>query len=222
MLSEFLDCLYPVSCVPNVVRVSGLSLSCVPNVVRVSGLSLSCVFFPHCFQRSRNCDNIGYTRHRTKIRENQRGNQEWTIQKLWQHWVHRTETIQKLWQHLWFSLIFVLCLVYPMLSQFLDCPCLIAPLLFCNLCPVDTGQRLLKSKGAIKHGQSRNSDNIGYTRHRTKIRENQRGNQEWTIQKLWQHWVHKTQDKGYRKSFWIVHSWLPLCFSLTFIYCYEG
>jgi hypothetical protein len=38
--NEFLDCLYPVSCVPNVVRVSGLSLSCVPNVVRVSGLSL--------------------------------------------------------------------------------------------------------------------------------------------------------------------------------------
>ena len=48
----------------------------------------------------------------------------------------------------------------------------------------DTGQRLQKSKGAIKHGQSRNCDNIGYTRHRTKIRENQRGNQEWTIQKL--------------------------------------
>ena len=48
----------------------------------------------------------------------------------------------------------------------------------------DTGQRLEKTKGAIKNGQSRNSDNIGYTRHRTKIRENQRGNQEWTIQKL--------------------------------------
>ena len=48
----------------------------------------------------------------------------------------------------------------------------------------DTGQRLEKIKGAIKNGQSRNSDNIRYTRHRTKIRENQRGNQEWTIQKL--------------------------------------
>ena len=48
----------------------------------------------------------------------------------------------------------------------------------------DTGQRLEKTKGTIKNGQSRNSDNIGYTRHRTKIRENQRGNQEWTIQKL--------------------------------------
>ena len=27
------------------------------------------------------------------------------------------------------------------------------------------------------------------------IRENQRGNQQWTIQEDWQHWVHKTQDK---------------------------
>ena len=27
------------------------------------------------------------------------------------------------------------------------------------------------------------------------IRENRRDNQEWTIQKNWQHWVHKTQDE---------------------------
>ena len=27
------------------------------------------------------------------------------------------------------------------------------------------------------------------------IRENRRGNQEWTIQSYWQHWVHKTKDK---------------------------
>jgi len=32
--------------------------------------------------------------------------------------------------------------------------------------------------------QSRDTDNIGYTRHRTK-----------TIQRHWQHWVHKTHDK---------------------------
>ena len=48
----------------------------------------------------------------------------------------------------------------------------------------DTGQRLEKTKGTIKNGRSRDTDNIGHTRHRTKIRENQRGNQEWTIQKL--------------------------------------
>ena len=28
------------------------------------------------------------------------------------------------------------------------------------------------------------------------VRENQRSNQEWTIQRNWQHWVHKTQDEG--------------------------
>jgi len=27
------------------------------------------------------------------------------------------------------------------------------------------------------------------------IRENQRGNQEWTIQRHWQHRVHKTQQE---------------------------
>ena len=26
-------------------------------------------------------------------------------------------------------------------------------------------------------------------------RENRSGNQTWTIQRKWQHWVHKTQDK---------------------------
>ena len=30
----------------------------------------------------------------------------------------------------------------------------------------------------------------------TKGRENQRDNEEWTTQRHWQHWVHKTQDKG--------------------------
>ena len=27
------------------------------------------------------------------------------------------------------------------------------------------------------------------------VRENRRGNQEWTIQRNWQHWVHKTHDE---------------------------
>ena len=29
----------------------------------------------------------------------------------------------------------------------------------------------------------------------TNARENRRDNQEWTIQRNWQHWVHKTQDE---------------------------
>jgi hypothetical protein len=27
------------------------------------------------------------------------------------------------------------------------------------------------------------------------VRENRRGNQEWTVQRNWQHWVHKTQRR---------------------------
>ena len=42
----------------------------------------------------------------------------------------------------------------------------------------DTGQRLENTKGAIKNEQSRDTGHIGYTRHRTKVRENQRGNQK--------------------------------------------
>jgi hypothetical protein len=38
----------------------------------------------------------------------------------------------------------------------------------------DTGQRLEKTQGQINNGQSRNIGNIGYTRHRTKVRENPR------------------------------------------------
>jgi hypothetical protein len=52
-----------------------------------------------------------------------------------------------------------------------------------------------KIEGATKNGQSRETGNIVYTRHRAKInvKENRRGNQEWTIQRNWQHWVHTTQ-----------------------------
>ena len=47
----------------------------------------------------------------------------------------------------------------------------------------DTGQRQIK-QGAIKNGQSRDTGNIRYTRHRTKTNKT-RGNQEWTIQRHW-------------------------------------
>ena len=49
----------------------------------------------------------------------------------------------------------------------------------------DTGQRQIK-QGAIKNGQSRDTGNIRYTRHRTKTNKT-RGHQEWTIQRHWQH-----------------------------------
>ena len=41
----------------------------------------------------------------------------------------------------------------------------------------DTRQRLEKTEGAINNGQSRETGNIGYTRHKAKVRENRRGNQ---------------------------------------------
>ena len=41
-----------------------------------------------------------------------------------------------------------------------------------------TGQRLEKTKETIENGQPRDTGNIGYIRHRTKGRENQRDNQE--------------------------------------------
>jgi hypothetical protein len=57
----------------------------------------------------------------------------------------------------------------------------------------DTGRRQTK-QGTIKNGQSRETGNIRYTRHRAKTNKT-RGNQEWTIQRNWQHWEHKTQDE---------------------------
>jgi hypothetical protein len=40
----------------------------------------------------------------------------------------------------------------------------------------DTGQRVEKTKGTMKNGQPRDTGNIGYIRHRTKGRVNQRDN----------------------------------------------
>ena len=52
------------------------------------------------------------------------------------------------------------------------------------------------NKRTIKNRQLRDTSNIEYIRHRTKGKENQRDNQEWTTQRHWPHWVHKSQDKG--------------------------
>jgi hypothetical protein len=61
------------------------------------------------------------------VRENRRSNQEWTIQRNWQRWVHKTQDEGK--QNI---------------------------------------ETLEKTEGAIKNGQFRETDNIGYIRHRTK------------------------------------------------------
>ena len=50
---------------------------------------------------------------------------------------------------------------------------------------------LENTEGAIKNGQSRETGNIGYTG-QINIREYRRGNQKWTIQRNWQHRIHRT------------------------------
>ena len=106
--------------------------------------------------------------------------------------------------------------------------------MLCNGKEVHISTLFENEKGATTKRQSRETSNIGYTRHRTKenktnkrqrkpkgqsrmdnpeklptlgkqdterrqakqinVRENRRGNQEWTTQRKWKHWVHKTQD----------------------------
>ena len=94
--------------------------------------------------QSRETGNIGYTRRRD--------NQTWTIQRNWQHRVHKTKGQSNM----------------------------------------DNPEKLAtygtQDEGAIKHGQSRDTGNIGYTR--------RRGNQTWTIQRNWQHRVHKTKGQS--------------------------
>ena len=53
---------------------------------------------------------------------------------------------------------------------------------------------LENTKGAIKKGQSIETGNIRYTG-QINVREYQRGNQNRTIHRNWQHKVHRTQDK---------------------------
>jgi hypothetical protein len=188
MLVVSLDCLSPVSGVPNVGCVSGLSQSCVlctqcwlcPWIV-----SDLCLVYPMLavlgtqdtgLRQSRDTANIGYTRHRSE-----------TIQRHNQHWVHKTETIQRHSQHWVHKTILAVSLDFlsPVscvpnvggvsgLSQscVLCTQCWLCLWIVSALGTQDTGLR-----------QSRDTTNIGYTRHRSE-----------TIQRHNQHWVHKTQD----------------------------
>jgi hypothetical protein len=61
----------------------------------------------------------------------------------------------------------------------------------------DTGQiNVIEYRRGNEKGQSREIGNIGYKGHRTiNVREYRRGgNQEWILQRHWQHWVHTTHD----------------------------
>jgi hypothetical protein len=45
--------------------------------------------------------------------------------------------------------------------------------------------KVRKNKGQIKNGQSRDTGNIGCTIHMKKIKENPKANPEWVIQRYW-------------------------------------
>jgi hypothetical protein len=45
--------------------------------------------------RGENTHLYGGLKHKIDVGENQRGNQEWTIQRHWQHWTHMTQNIFK-------------------------------------------------------------------------------------------------------------------------------
>ena len=70
---------------------------------------------------------------------------------------------------------------------------------------------LENTEGAIKNGQSRETGNIGYTG-QINVREYRRGNQKWTIQRNWQHRVHKIQDEDKQNKTKLQHNmnWTPL------------
>ena len=59
----------------------------------------------------------------------------------------------------------------------------------------DTGQRVELTKGTIKNRKPRNWQHWVH-KSQDKGYRKPKDNQEWTTQRHWQHWVHKTQDKG--------------------------
>ena len=65
---------------------------------------------------------------------------------------------------------------------------------------IDNDKRYRIPKGTIIKGESSETGNIGYTRHRIyiNVREYRRDNHKWRIQRNLQHRVHKTQDVNKR------------------------
>ena len=68
----------------------------------------------------------------------------------------------------------------------------------------DTGRRKAEHKNTTQFGdfnyQSKPIFHCFSLFHELNIRENRRGNQEWTIQRHWQYWVHKTRDEDKRNT----------------------
>jgi hypothetical protein len=169
MLLVSLDCLCPVSCVTNVTSVFGLSLSYVLcdqcyqclwivfvlclvwPMLRVSGVFVLCPLWP---MLPVSLDCLCPVSCVTNVT---------SISGLSLSCILCDQCYQCLW------IIFVLCPVWPMLPVSLDCLCSVScvwshktqdkdnPETLVTLVTQDTGQR-----------QSRDTGNIGHTRHRTK------------------------------------------------------
>jgi hypothetical protein len=184
---------------------------------------------------------IGHTRQRTKTNKTDRidnpetlatldtgrmCNQEWTTQRHWQHWTHKTQDEGAIKNeqprdtgNSWHTRH--MTKVQSRMNN---------PETLATLDTQDTGRRCNQEcttqrhwqhwtqvECAIKNEQPRDTGNTGHTRHRTKVQSRmsnpetlatldtqntgRRCNQEWTTQRHWQHWTHKkTQDEGAIKN----------------------
>jgi hypothetical protein len=108
------------------------------------------------------------------VREYPWGNKKKTIQRNWQHKVHSTLCCQFLWIVLFllplrYSLTCICpvsCVLY--VASFSGLSFFITPSVFSNMYLQDTGQiHVREYRRGNNKGQSRETGNIGYTRHRT-------------------------------------------------------
>jgi hypothetical protein len=162
------DCLPPESYVPNVVSVSGLSSSWVLCYQCCQCLWIVFLLSLMCPMLSVSLDCLPPESYVPNVV---------SVSELSSYWVLCTQCCQCLW------IVFLLSLMYPMLSVSLNC---LPPE---SYVPIVASVSGLSSSWVLcaqccQCLQSRDTGNIGYIRLRRK-----------TIQRHWQHWVHKTQEE---------------------------
>jgi hypothetical protein len=153
------------SCVPNVASFSGLLVFALFLVYPMLPVSLDCLSSPYvlCTQ----IGNIGYTRHKTKTNNPEIRATLGTQDIRWR------QTIQRNWHSGLF--VFVLCLVYPMLPVSLDC--LSSSYVLCTQCCQLLWIVCLRLMSYPEKLATLGTQDI---------------RRRQTIQRNWQHYVHKT------------------------------